>query len=128
MVEPSYYGHDTAGSILAFCVCFRLSAFRFIAASFSEIKLSLSVFLFFVEDRRYVSHSTGCYLADKLHFRGKEIVHLWSAPVWKLLLLQEASRALGIMNKSFCNPVFLLVRARTGKKLYKNWPQCLEVK
>lgn len=49
---------------------------------------------------------SGCYLPDKLHFCGKEIVHLWSAANWKHLLLEEESSASGIIDNSFYKPFF----------------------
>jgi hypothetical protein len=73
---------------------------------------------------------SGCYLPDKLHFCGKEIVHLWSAANWKHLLLEEESSASGIIDNSFYKPFFffLLVRAGAGKNFYKSREHCLEVK
>jgi len=67
-------------------------------------KLNYFPVILFVEDRRCVLHNTGCYLPEKLHFHGKEIVHLWSATVWKHLLLEEASCVWGIINSSFYKP------------------------
>jgi hypothetical protein len=84
--------------------------FAFLPPLFSLLQTALQKLncyfpvILFVEDLRCVFHSTGCYPPEKLHFHGKEIVHLWSATVWKHLLVEEASYVWGVINNSFYKP------------------------